>query len=243
MNPAQIRPGPATCRGAILLFLMFAVALMGIVLAVGAGLWHTAAVRDKEAQLLFVGGEYQRALARYKAATPAGMPSAPERLEQLLLDQRHQVPARHLRRLYRDPMTDSSEWGLIKEGGRIAGVYSLGAGKPLKQANFPEWLRSFSGAKSYATWQFLDKPGTLAAAGGVAAVVDNSAAPLAAAVTPAQSNNDTGSGDSRTPVKPRPQDFCDELQSILAQCDPTTPDPDGKCRGALRAARACQSPR
>jgi hypothetical protein len=210
-----------------------------VLLAVTGGLWHTAAVRDKEAQLLFVGGEYQRALARYKAATPSGMPASPERLEQLLQDERQQVPVRHLRRLYRDPMTDSSEWGLIKEGGRIVGVYSLGTGVPLKQANFPGWSEGFGGAESYAAWKFLGKPGSLASAVAVAAVADNSTTPVAAAPPPVQTNDSPGSGDSGTPAKPRSKDFCEELRSILALCNLGAPDPDGRCRGAMRASRGC----
>jgi hypothetical protein len=180
----------------MLLMLMFLVALMGVLLAVTGGLWHTAAMRDKEAQLLFVGGEYQRALARYKAATPSGMPAEPERLEQLLLDKRQQVPVRHLRQLYRDPLTDSIEWGLVKDGGRIAGVFSQGAGTPLKQDNFPWWAKGFAKARSYAAWQFLagttslpveSKGGTGTIASGVA----SSPAPSGAGPATAPSNAET----------------------------------------------------
>jgi type II secretory pathway pseudopilin PulG len=147
----------------MLLLLMFLVALMGILLAVAGGVWHTAAQRDKEAQLLFVGEEYRRALVRYFAATPPGMPANPERLEQLLLDERQLVPVRHLRRLYRDPLTDSVEWGLVKEGGRISGVYSLGKGVPIRQAGFPDWAAGFRDAKSYAAWQFVANAGDMPA--------------------------------------------------------------------------------
>lgn len=142
-------------RGAALLLAMFLVAIMGVLLAVAGRVWHTDMQREREAQLLFAGAEYARALGRYAAATPPGMPSSPERLEQLLLDQRQPVPTRHLRRLYRDPITDSPDWGLVKSGDRIAGVYSLGAGVPLKQAGFPGATAEFAGAGSYAEWRFV----------------------------------------------------------------------------------------
>lgn len=142
----------------MLLLLMFLVAFMGILLTVAGGVWYTDAQRDKEAQLLFVGAEYQRALASYLAAAPPGMGAYPERLEQLLLDERQPVPLRHLRRLYRDPLTDSPEWGLLKEGGRIVGVFSLGKGVPVKQADFPAWAAGFGNAGSYAAWKFVARP-------------------------------------------------------------------------------------
>ena len=149
------RPGPAACRGAMLLLVMFIVALVGVMLTVAGRSWHMAARRDKEAQLLFVGGEYSRAFARYRAATPPGLPDLPEKLLDLILDERQSVPARHLRRLYRDPLTNGAEWGLVKEGGRIGGVYSLDKGVPIKTSGFAEDQADFAGAKTYGDWRFV----------------------------------------------------------------------------------------
>ena len=45
---------------------------------------------------------------------------------------------RHLRRLYRDPLTGSADWGVVKgPDGGVIGVYSQAPGKPLKQDGFP----------------------------------------------------------------------------------------------------------
>ena len=142
-------------RGAALLLTMFLVAVMGILLAVAGQVWRTDMQREREAQLLFVGTEYARALSRYAAATPPGLPTLPERLEQLLLDQRQPTPMRHLRRLYRDPITDGPDWGLVKSGDRIVGVYSLATGVPFKQAGFGDANAGFAGARSYAGWRFV----------------------------------------------------------------------------------------
>jgi type II secretory pathway pseudopilin PulG len=143
-------------RGAALLLTMFLVAIIGVMLTVAGRVWHTEMQREKEAELLAVGGEIALAITRYRATSL----QYPENLNQLLLDPRQQNTVRHLRRLYRDPMTGSRTWGLIKEvSGRITGVYSLGKGEPLKQAGFATAQAKFKGAKSYADWTFLAEPG------------------------------------------------------------------------------------
>jgi type II secretory pathway pseudopilin PulG len=154
-------------RGAALLLAMFLVAIIGIMLTVAGRAWHTEAQREKEAELLAVGGEYARAISRYHAASL----QYPENLNQLLLDTRQQNTVRYLRRLYRDPMTGSKQWGLIKDAsGRITGIYSLGKGVPLKQAGFEKILAKFNDAKSYADWTFIAEPGK-AGPGGVPGAV------------------------------------------------------------------------
>jgi type II secretory pathway pseudopilin PulG len=158
-------------RGAILLLMLFAVAVVGILLAVAGPVWRTEMRRDKEAELLWVGQQYADAIASYQAA--AAPPQLPERLGQLLLDARQVNVVRHLRRLYRDPMTGGLEWGLVRDGaGRIAGVYSLGHGVPLKQGGFDAQQSAFAGAGSYADWKFtVQRAATAATGDGVAAPV------------------------------------------------------------------------
>lgn len=55
----------------------------------------------------------------------------------MLLDKRYPTPRRHLRRLFVDPITGKTDWGLVNapEGG-IMGVYSLSEREPMKRANF-----------------------------------------------------------------------------------------------------------
>mgnify|MGYP004707190439 CR=1 FL=1 len=52
-------------RGFTYLAVLLIVALMGIALAATGELWHTVATRQKEAQLLYVGDRYRRAIGRY----------------------------------------------------------------------------------------------------------------------------------------------------------------------------------
>lgn len=143
-------------RGAALLLTLFLVAVVGVLLAVAGRVWQTESRRAREAELLAVGAEFARALGRYRDATPNGTPEFPQRLEQLLDDRRQPVTTRHLRRLYRDPLTGSSEWGLVKDAaGRIAGVYSLAPGTPIRQDGFPPDHAAFAGAAGYADWRFV----------------------------------------------------------------------------------------
>ncbi len=133
------------------------VALAGVALAGVGELWSTAAKRDKEAQLLFVGGEFRRAIGSYYEGSP-GAKQFPQRFEDLLEDRRVPTVRRHLRKIYADPMTGSTEWGLVKWADRITGVYSMSEDKPLKTANFAPEDEEFKGAGAYADWRFIYRP-------------------------------------------------------------------------------------
>jgi hypothetical protein len=85
-------------------------------------------------------------------------------LSDLLRDPRQPGTVRHLREIYRDPITGTSDWGLVKSAtGEIFGVYSRAPGTPLKQANFALAERAFEGARSYSDWVFIFSPGQYAA--------------------------------------------------------------------------------
>jgi len=84
------------------------------------------AKREREQQLFFVGEQIRNAIASYYEKSPEGVKQFPKNLDDLLKDNRSINPARHLRRLYRDPMTNESVWGEVKnEQQQIVGVYSL----------------------------------------------------------------------------------------------------------------------
>ena len=77
----------------------------------------------------------------------------------LLIDDRATKIARPLRRLYRDPITASDEWGTVRDkDGGIMGIYSLSEAKPIKTAGFPNDLISFTGATRYSAWHFIYQP-------------------------------------------------------------------------------------
>ena len=146
-------------QGLTYLAMLVFVALMGLGLAGTAEVWSLSQQREKEAELLFVGNQYREAIGRYYDATPGGGKRYPEKLEDLLEDKRYPMPKRHLRRLYADPMTGKSEWGLMDApDGGIIGVYSLAEGAPLKQAEFGGSDRTFNQASTYAEWRFFHEP-------------------------------------------------------------------------------------
>jgi len=132
--------------------LLFFVVVVGVAIAAVGTVWHTTLQRERETQLLFVGEQFSRAIESYYRQSP-GAGQFPKALADLLLDDRFPVVRRHLRRLYRDPMTGSSEWGLVTVGGRIVGVYSLSEDNPIKTAGLDR--PGFAEAQSYQDWKFV----------------------------------------------------------------------------------------
>lgn len=152
------RTRPASRQGGFgLLMVLFATAAIGITLASAGEVWRTAALREKEAQLLFVGQQFRLALASYRDRSPAGSPSAPATLDELLMDKRFPTPTPHLRRLWRDPMTNSTDWVLIKAAGRITGIHTRHSGQPLRNAHEPRDA-ALIGTTAYSQWVFEAEP-------------------------------------------------------------------------------------
>lgn len=147
--------------------LLFAIAFFGLMLAGTGEVWQLTARREREEQLLFIGREFSHALAAYRDATPVGQsPAWPRKLEDLVEDRRLPVVRHHLRRIYVDPMTGTTEWGLVKAGADIVAIHSLSAAPPLKQAGFRGGgQEEFAGAQTYAQWIFKPAQQALQKAG------------------------------------------------------------------------------
>ena len=143
-------------RGFTYLTVLFIVALMGIGLALTGDVWHTSMSREKEKQLLFAGNQYRLAIQRYYLSGPRQFPRS---LEDLLKDPRKLEIERYLRKIYADPITGKSEWGVVKApDGGIMGVYSSSEDKPIKTAGFSLADREFEGAAKYSDWRFVYNP-------------------------------------------------------------------------------------
>ncbi|HRH82381.1 MAG TPA: type II secretion system protein [Thiobacillaceae bacterium] len=154
-SPSTGRLNPLPESGLVFLGLLFFVAILGAGLAVLHRVPSMAAKREKEAELLFIGKQYQQALASYNQASPGTAKRYPVSLDQLLIDNRFPHVVRHLRRIWRDPITGSSLWGVERdESGGIAGVYSLSEDQPIKKANFGPGKEHFTDATSYRMWVF-----------------------------------------------------------------------------------------
>ena len=162
VNARQARTGRRAGRGRLVGFtylgLLFAIAIVGITLSTVGVVWSTQIRRDKEVELLFAGDQIRMAIGHYYA-DPAGARAYPQALADLLEDKRWPQAHRHLRRLYIDPMTASTDWELIlaPEGG-IMGVASRSQDKPIKVAGFATGDAAFEGAECYCDWKFVYSP-------------------------------------------------------------------------------------
>ena len=131
--------------------------MLGAGLALTGEIWSTSAQRDKEAELLYIGGEYRRAIERYYLNR--GQRRYPRSLDDLIKDPREPATVRHLRKRYADPVTGKVEWGIVKApDGGVMGVYSMSEQTPLKTANFRVANKAFEGSEKYSDWKFVFTP-------------------------------------------------------------------------------------
>jgi len=141
-------------KGFTLIGLAVIIAIMGIVLMTVSRVYSTVVKRDVEEELLFRGDEIKDAIDSYFKIGN----TYPRDFEELLKDQRGVNPKRHLRKLYKDPVT-KEEWDkIIDKAGRIIGVRSKSEKEPLKKAGFTDEYKSFEGKTKYSEWEFISKP-------------------------------------------------------------------------------------
>jgi hypothetical protein len=143
-------------QGFTFVFILFLLALLSVGLGALGQVWHTTQMREKEVQLLFVGGQFRQAIILYHKQNPNVGDGFPKTLDELLQDAHQPTVQRYLRKIYVDPFSNTAEWGLIKTpAGGIVGVYSLAKGVPMKQAGFRPEYEEFTGAESYTMWRFV----------------------------------------------------------------------------------------
>lgn len=148
---------PRYASGITYIGVLVLVAIMGILAAATADLWHTERKREAEAELLFVGNQYRQAIGRYYDQSPNGrVKTFPRSLQDLLQDPRTPGTKRYLRKLFPDPITGSEDWGLVKgPAGEIMGVFSLSEEMPIKMANFRRADASLEDKQKYSEWVFV----------------------------------------------------------------------------------------
>ena len=143
-----------TYPAALLMVIVVSVALTGV-----HQQWQTIVKRDREKELLFRGTQILEAINAYCRAGSEDACQYPRRFEDLLKDPRVPGIQRHLRKLYKDPMTRDGHWGIVYDGrGNIKGVFSKSAESPLKTGGFPDALRSFENKAHYHEWKFVHNP-------------------------------------------------------------------------------------
>jgi type II secretory pathway pseudopilin PulG len=148
--------GSRSAGGFTLVGLLALIVVISLMLAAGVQIASTAAQRDREAQLLWVGHEYRVAIGRYWSRKRA----YPQTLQELLGGAPDDpVQVRYLRHLYPDPMTNAVDWVLVPApSGGIMGVSSRSRRAPLKTGNFDDADQDFANASAYGDWQFTFLP-------------------------------------------------------------------------------------
>jgi len=151
------RVGFLTHSGFTYIGLLLFIAIFGIGFSVIGMSWEYQVRSEKEKQLLFVGSEFRKAINSYYTYAPDAIKVYPSSLNDLLLDRRVSTIKRHLRKIYVDPMTGQPNWFLLKEQGRIIGIYSRSNLVPFKKTAFDEANAGFAFKKSYQEWIFNGK--------------------------------------------------------------------------------------
>jgi type II secretory pathway pseudopilin PulG len=167
------------------LTVMFIVAILLGGLAIVGETWETSARREKEAELLFIGNQYRRAIGLYYLSTPGVVKSYPRTLEDLLKDPRQPGTMRHLRKLFPDPITGKPFVVIKGADGGVQGVASSSDDAPLKVANFRVRDAIFEGGQKYSEWKFIHTPPVAVAAPAAKPAAGGAATGAAGAANPA----------------------------------------------------------
>ncbi len=114
VNRLQTEGGFA--MGALLVSLF----VLSLLTALALPVWHHAAQREREAELIFRGEQYARAIALWQRQRPG---SVPEDIDTL-------IEERFLRKRYRDPMTSDGEFRVLLQSdlARLAVEQIVGTG-------------------------------------------------------------------------------------------------------------------
>ena len=151
------KPANDSQRGAILLLLLVMVVVVGLAAGMAGQSWRSTVQRAREAELLWRGQQYQKAITSYYSVRH-GQQSFPAKLEDMLRDRRFPHVVRHLRKLYNDPIT-GEDWELVKDpAGRVIGVRSSSELEPFRKDGFPKSLDKLKGKEAYNKWEFVFEP-------------------------------------------------------------------------------------
>jgi prepilin-type N-terminal cleavage/methylation domain-containing protein len=159
---AAMKPGDRNGQGGYTLvaaLVLLALCMTG--LAVAGPMWSQQVRREREQELIRVGTRYAQALASYRDSSPGSLKQFPLRLNDLLVDTRFVGVARHMRKLYADPVSPGQPWGLVQDiEGRITGVFSLSGDAPLAEREIDIGVAVLPIAKRYSDWKFTVKAPT-----------------------------------------------------------------------------------
>lgn len=154
----QVSRTYANEKGYAMAALLVAMAVMGVLMSVAMPSWRQMMQREREAELIFRGEQYARAVALFQRKYAGASPPTID----LLLEQKF------LRKRYKDPMTPDGEFQIVcqntQAAGQAAGANGPSARRPGEQATTP------------STAQVQAAPSGTQCLGGIAGVVSKSAA-------------------------------------------------------------------
>jgi type II secretory pathway pseudopilin PulG len=148
-------------RGYAMAALLIALAIMAILMSVAMPVWRQEARREREAELVWRGEQYARAIALYRNKNNSFPPS----IDAL-------VTARFLRQKYKDPMTKEGEFqivggtpqpgapgappqGTAQGSASPQGLTPAGGIMGVRSKSQENSLRTYNGATRYDQWSFL----------------------------------------------------------------------------------------
>lgn len=99
--------------------LLVSLAVMSVLMSVAMPVWRHEARREKEAELVFRGEQYARAIALYRSKNANNFPPSIDVL----------VQGKYLRKKYKDPMAPDGEFRIVPLGGQ-AGQQGTGQQTP-----------------------------------------------------------------------------------------------------------------
>ena len=141
--------------------LLVGLGIMSVMLSMALPAWRHAAQREREAELIFRGEQYARAILLYQRQSPGAFPPDLDTL----------IEGRFLRRAYRDPMTRDGVFRLIPQSELpVVGNTAAGAGMAAGPGRTGP-----PGAASAGAGDAPDDPGGVE--GGIAGVASRSTQP------------------------------------------------------------------
>ena len=130
--------------------MLAAIAIMSVMMGVILPNWTTSATREKEAELIFRGGQYARAIRLYGARFANAYPPDIDTL----------VQGRFLRRAYADPMIEDGEFDLVRLSA-LQGVRGATAGMSLRQQGDADSAEAARASLRTATTGLNDESGPI----------------------------------------------------------------------------------
>ncbi len=145
-------------RGFTYVFMLTALTLFSIGLAAIGPAWADRVRREREQELIRLGSLYAAAIASYYAAAPGSLRQYPPELKDLLEDTRRVGTLRHIRKLYKEPLDSSRQWGIVRAAdGGVMGVFSKSDEAPFHTAALDIGSAVLAPAERYSAWKFIPR--------------------------------------------------------------------------------------